>query len=539
MPETRVSDLSPDAHRDFPIVIATMPISALQRKVALAVIIFLIVGSLSVAPFASTPLPRVDVFVPVVQTVMCVVDVITAALLFAQYSIVPKPAVLVLAGGYVFSGLFAFLQTLAFPGAYSANGLIGDGTNSPAWLFVLWHSSFLLAVIVYALSKDADIEPSLSRQSRWMRIAIAITFTLAITGGTTWLATAGAKHLPTTYLSTTLQTGFARGLNVFLWLLSFVAFTLLLVRRRTVLDLWLLVILVAWWPNFLVGMSLAVVRFSFGWYIARFFALLATSTLLFVLLAQSTLLYARLANAILLLRRERADKLMSLEAATTAIAHEIGQPLAAISSRGGAALNWLRKSPPNVKEASASVTVMVEASHRADEIISSIRTLFKRGSDRKLSVQVEDIARQALSLVQHDLQSNEVSVLTEFQADLPAVQADRTQLQQIILNLIKNAIEAMNSKPPASRRLRLATRAKGNSTVLLSVEDSGAGISAESQTEIFDPFFTTKSDGMGLGLAICRTIAESHGGSLRLTESSSRGSVFEVALPAEPTHAGS
>ena len=338
-----------------------------------------------------------------------------------------------LAGGYVFSGLFAFLQTLAFPGAYSANGLIGDGTNSPAWLFVLWHSSFLLAVIVYALSKDADIEPSLSRQSRWMRIAIAITFTLAITGGTTWLATAGAKHLPTTYLSTTLQTGFARGLNVFLWLLSFVAFTLLLVRRRTVLDLWLLVILVAWWPNFLVGMSLAVVRFSFGWYIARFFALLATSTLLFVLLAQSTLLYARLANAILLLRRERADKLMSLEAATTAIAHEIGQPLAAISSRGGAALNWLRESSPNVKEASASVTVMVEASHRADEIISSIRTLFKRGSDRKLSVQVEDIARQALSLVQHDLQSNEVSVLTEFQADLPAVQADRTQLQQIIL----------------------------------------------------------------------------------------------------------
>ena len=161
MPETNASGLNLDAHRDFPIVIATMPISAAQRNAALAVIIFLIVGSLLVAPFAETQLPPVNVFVPVLQTVMCVVDLITAALLYVQYSIVPKPAVLVLASGYVFSGLFAFSQSLAFPGAYSANGLIGDGTNSPAWLFVLWHSSFSLAVIIYALSKDLDIEPSL------------------------------------------------------------------------------------------------------------------------------------------------------------------------------------------------------------------------------------------------------------------------------------------------------------------------------------------------------------------------------------------
>jgi signal transduction histidine kinase len=535
MPEISVDNPNPD-YRDFPIVIATMPISAFQRKAALAVIIFLVVGSLSVAPFANTQLPQVNVFVPVLQTVMCVVDLITSALLFVQYSIIPKRALLVLASGYVFAGLFAFLQTLAFSGAYSTSGLIGDGTNTASWFFVLWHTSFSLAVIVYALSKDVDVSLSLRRRSRWLGIASAIICTLAITAVATWVATAGVGYLPAVYVNMTLQTGLAHGLNIFLWLLSLVAFTLLLVRRRTVLDLWLLVILVAWWPNFLVAVFLAVVRFSLGWYVARFFSLIASSMLLVVLLTESTLLYARLANAIVLLRRERSDKLMSLEAATSAIAHEVGQPLAAISSRGSAALNWLRKSPPNVEKASASVSVIVEASHRADEIISSIRMLFKRGSNRKLPVHVEDVVREVLSLVQTDLRVNEISVRTEYQTDLPLVRADRTQLQQIIFNLVKNAIEAMNSKPPGSRHLRLATRVKGNSTVLLSVEDSGAGISPESQAEIFDPFFTTKSGGMGLGLAICRTIAQSHEGNLRLVETSPRGSIFEIALPGEPAN---
>jgi signal transduction histidine kinase len=389
--------------------------------------------------------------------------------------------------------------------------------------------------LAYALLKDEDVEIFQWRRSRSISITIAIICPIAIAVGATWLVMKGAGFLPPVYVNMTLQAGLAKGLNVYLFLLNFFAFTVLLIRRRAVLDLWLLVILVVWWPNFLVAIFVAAVRFSLGWYVARFSALVASSTLLFVLLAESTLLYARLANAIVLLRRERADKLMSLEAATTAIAHEIGQPLAAISSRGAAALNWLRKSPPDVKEAFASVTVIVEATHRAAEIISSIRTLFKRGSDRKVLVHVEDIARQVLTLVQHDLQINGISVSTEYQANLPLVPADRTQLQQMIFNLVRNAIEAMNSKPPASRHLRLTTKAKGNSSVLLSVEDTGAGISLDNQTGIFDPFFTTKTGGMGLGLAICRTIAESHGGNLRLVETSSRGSIFEVALPAERT----
>ena len=134
-------------------------------------------------------------------------------------------------------------------------------------------------------------------------------------------------------------------------------------------------------------------------------------------------------------------------------------------------------------------------------------------------------------MLQHDLESNQVAVATEYVGNLPLVRANHVQLQQIVLNLVKNAIEAMNSVPSGSRLVRVVTRQKGNSTVLLSVQDSGHGITAEDQDRVFDPFFTTKPTGMGLGLAICRTVAQDHGGNLRLVETSSHGSIFEIELP--------
>ncbi|MDB5608723.1 MAG: twocomponent sensor histidine kinase [Bradyrhizobium sp.] len=134
-------------------------------------------------------------------------------------------------------------------------------------------------------------------------------------------------------------------------------------------------------------------------------------------------------------------------------------------------------------------------------------------------------------MLQHDLQINEVSVTPEFQDDLPDVRLDGLQLQQVLLNLAKNAIDAMSSVVPEARRLRLTTSFDGRATVLLSVQDSGPGIPVEDRERIFDPFFTTKSGGMGLGLAICSTVIENHGGKLRLVKSDSDGSIFELAIP--------
>ena len=142
-----------------------------------------------------------------------------------------------------------------------------------------------------------------------------------------------------------------------------------------------------------------------------------------------------------------------------------------------------------------------------------------------------DAVRLVLRLLQHDLQINEVSVATELQDNLPEVHLDGTQLEQVLLNLVKNAIDAMSSSPPEARRLRLKTSFDGQSTVLMSVQDSGPGISAENRERIFDPFFTTKPGGMGLGLAISSTLVVNYGGKLRLVKSDSEGSIFELAIP--------
>ena len=141
--------------QEFPLIIANMPATGQQKAITVGVAVLLIVAAAVIAPFASIQLGRIDAFIPVLQTALSIADFITATLLFAQYSIQPQRALLALASGYMFSGSFAFLQTLAFPGGYAPTGLIGDGPNSPAWIYVLWHTTFPAAILVYALSKDA------------------------------------------------------------------------------------------------------------------------------------------------------------------------------------------------------------------------------------------------------------------------------------------------------------------------------------------------------------------------------------------------
>jgi signal transduction histidine kinase len=520
-----------DSREDFPFIIASTPPNARQRRLVLVIVAVQTLGIALAIPFAGVQGPRIDAFIPVLQTVMCVADLITACLLFAQYSIQPKRALLVLASGYVCSGMFAFLQTLAFPGAYAPAGLFGS-TDHAAWFFVLWHTTFPLAIIVYAFLKDASPATIGHGRSAGTTISLTIACVFAIIIGLTLLVTAGVGYLPVLYSGgITQQTLAANLVNVLMWLTGVVALVVLFFRRRSILDLWLIVTLIAWMPNFIVAALVATVRFSLGWYMARGYALIASCTVLAVLLTETTFLYARLVNAVTLLRRERVNRLMSVDAATAAMAHEIRQPLSGVTAQGGAALNWLKRVPPNVDKARECVEGMVAAVLRADEVISAVGSLTRMTSDTRTALHINDLTRQVVALMERDLQASGVAVTAEYHGNLPQVRGDRTLLQQVLLNLVKNSIEAMASVDRRERRLRVVTQLGGSSSVLLSVEDSGPGISEADRQQIFEPFFTTKPTGTGLGLSICRTIIEDHGGELRLATTESRGSVFQISLP--------
>lgn len=174
---------------------------------------------------------------------------------------------------------------------------------------------------------------------------------------------------------------------------------------------------------------------------------------------------------------------------------------------------------------------MIDASLQANEIIAAIRDLFRKTPTVNTMVQINDVVREVLALVQDDLQVEAVLATAEYQENLPEIHAAHTQIQQAILNLVKNAMDAMRSIAPDKRRLRIVTGFDGNSGVAVYVQDSGPGISPDQKDRIFEPFFTTKPHGTGLGLSICRTIAEDHGGELRLSKTDARGTSFELVLP--------
>ena len=301
-------------------------------------------------------------------------------------------------------------------------------------------------------------------------------------------------------------------------------------RGKSVLDLWLMVAIFAVIAE-LVSIALLPTGVSLLAFtrIARFQCF--SKVVLIVLLSETVMLHRGLTNAFLLQRRERDNQLLSVNAATGAIAHEISQPLTALSLNSLSAMHALKETPPNLEVTQACLSEVIRDSDRANKIVASLRGLFKSAGQNKTIIEMNSIVRQVLKMVDNDVRIYRVSVSTELHDGLPQIMADRIQLQQVVLNLVKNAIEAMIAEGTPVKTLGLVTAQKANSVVSFTVQDSGPGIPAESQRQIFDPFFTTKSSGTGLGLSISRKIVEDHGGDLQLIKTGSNGSTFEIVLP--------
>ncbi len=229
-------------------------------------------------------------------------------------------------------------------------------------------------------------------------------------------------------------------------------------------------------------------------------------------------------------RLSRAAKAATLGELSAAIAHEVGQPLAAVVANGHACLRWLSAQPPNLAKAMGAAERVSRDGTEAGEIVRRIRALFKQAPFEKLRLDLNEVIREVLITVRSQLTQREVALVTELTSEIPPVAGDRIQLQQVLLNLVHNALDAMEAVHDRPRILRIRSHRESANEVMVDIQDSGVGLC--SPEKVFDTFFTTKKDGMGMGLAICRSIVEAHEGRLWTSSPDGPGAIFSFALPA-------
>jgi len=521
--------------QEQPLLLSALPPGRRQKRLALAVAVLLLVAYAVAAPFASIHLAPTDAFIPVLDTLLFLTDTITAALLFAQFSVLGSRALLALASGFLFTGLLIIPHGLTFPGAFAPTGLLGAGLQTTVYLYIFWHFGLPCAAIAYSLLKEGDPDRPMRGGAR-LPILASIAGVVLLVCALTWLVTAGAAWLPAIMVDAIHSNAIWLYTAPVIILLDVTAIALVWCRRGSVLDLWLLVVLWAWLIETIL-LSTTTYRFTLVWYAGRIYGLLAASFVLLALLAQTTTLYARLAVSVLAQRRERENRLMAMDAALALVAHEVNQPLSAIVANGSAGLRELARAAPDTQELAAILKDIIGDGHRASGVIGGIRAMFKRDESEKVRLDIGDLVAEVLALVHGELQHHNVVVETDLPSKLPRVAGNRVQLQQVLLNLTMNAIEAMDAAATRARLLRICAL-PDDRDVLVTVEDSGPGLAPEASERLFDPFFTTKAKGMGLGLSICRSIIEAHGGRLWTLPAAPHGTVFHFTLPASPAGDG-
>jgi signal transduction histidine kinase len=225
-------------------------------------------------------------------------------------------------------------------------------------------------------------------------------------------------------------------------------------------------------------------------------------------------------------------RIMTMGELTASIAHEVNQPLAAVTTNGNAGLRWLAPDPPNLEEARECLRRIIRDGHRASDVIVRLRTLVKKSAPAKAPLDLSDTIQEVLAMIDPEARRHRVSVRTDLAAGLPPMRGDRVQVQQVLLNLVMNGIDAMQAVTERPRELRIRAQPHAAGTVLVAVQDAGIGLDPQSLAQLFEPFYTTKPDGMGLGLTISRTIIEAHGGRLWATPNDGPGATVQFTLPA-------
>ncbi len=522
------------------VFLSTLPAGRRERRLALAVLLVSGAIFLALAPFAKRPLGQVWAFIPIYESALVINDLVTAVLLFGQFSILRSRALRVLASAYLFTAFMTIAHALTFPGLFAPTGLLGAGPQSTAWLYMFWHGGFPLLVIVYATLKSSEVEAGREPGRSSVGILGSAAAALVAAGAFTLLATAGQSWLPA-IMNENHYTPSMSTVIALIWGLSLVAVGILWRRRpHSLLDVWLMVVLCAW----LFDVGLAVVlnagRFDLGFYAGRVYGLLAASFVLVVLLLENGMLYARLVATHDGERRERQRAQRAEEAATTAnhakseflsrMSHELRTPLNGIL--GFAQLLELDVETP---EQCDGVTHILKGGRHLLGLINEVLDI-ARIEAGKFSISLEPVETSeviggALDLVRPQAAARGIGLSTAVVWH-GHVMADRQRLQQVLLNLLSNAVKY--NRPEGA--VTVACDATPSGKCRLTVTDTGPGIAPERMHRLFTPFDRLDVqegavEGTGLGLALSKGLVELMGGTVRAESTLGTGSTFSLELP--------
>jgi signal transduction histidine kinase len=524
-----VTEDQPAAERELSI--ATMRPTLPQQRLAFAIIGMLSIGFVAIAPFASKQMVQVGSFVPTVQAIIFVTNLTTAILLFSQFSILGLRGLLILASGYLFAALIVIPHALSYPGAFAPNGVLGSGIQATPWLYTLWHFGFSAVILGYACLLDTNSRKVLIHNSGMTAICLSTGFVVTLVCALTWSVVANEEYWPRLLANEVEFTPLANYVGTIPLATSMLAFVVLWMRRHSVLDLWLAVAIFATVVEQAVASLFIFNRYSLGAYAVRTFSVIVSTIVFSALLSEFVRVYASLVRTNRMLRRERENKLINVEAAIAAITHEVRQPLTAISAKSAAGRRYLGREPPDIDRAQAIFAEVASDAFRTDEVLKSVRALFERTTREQHAIYVNELILEAIQIMRGELTQNDIIVNTQLTHELPTIRGDKNQLQEVLINLIQNSIDAMRTITNGTRAIRFWTGLQGTETVVVSVEDSGPGIGPEKMTSIFDAFVTTKTSGMGLGLAISQMIIERHSGQIVVVPNANGGAHFRIMLP--------
>jgi len=497
-----------------------------DRRLASVVVVISTVVFLAAAPFAKQPLPPSSAFIPIYESALVLNDLITAVLLFGQFSIRRSRSLLVLACGYVFTAFAAVAHALTFPGLFAPGGWLGAGTQSTAWLYMFWHAGFPLFVIAYAWLRGREEAMPPIRVRAGAAIGAGVVLVLLVVCAFVAIATTGHRILPEIMAGNSYTPAMPVVITT-VWVLSGVALAALWKSRwHSVLDVWLMVVMAAWLFDIALSCVLNAGRFDLGFYAGRAFGFLAATFILAVLLLENAILYSRLANS----HAQLVAANKELDAFSYSVSHDLRAPVRAI--KGFASILEEGHGAGMDAEGRRLLAAIRESAERNSRLIEDLLT-FARLGRQPLSterVELEALVRQTIQELR-DAGANSRRIDFEVGA-LGAAEADPALLKQALANLLGNAIKFTRERDPAV--IEIGRRA-GEGPVFF-VKDNGVGFDMRESGQLFGVFQRLASardyEGTGVGLAIVQNVVERHGGRVWAEASVGDGATFFFTLRA-------